>query len=335
MMTLAAPTAAEPPASGGGPRLLVVDDSAFERRCIARLLAEFDDLRVEFAPGGKAALEVVRVAPPDLILTDLVMPDVDGLELVRRTREIRPGLPILLMTAFGGEDAAVEALRAGAADYLSKTRLEKDLAATLRRALDACVVDRRRRLLNERLVRRASEFELGPDPDLVWTLAVALVEDVAASGLLERPDQIRLHVALQEALANALYHGNLEVDSELRQEDESIFYALAEKRRRLEPYRSRRIRVRAESDRERAVFEIADEGPGFDHRRLDRPVEPEDLTRIGGRGLLMMRTFMDEVVYNERGNVVTMTRRFPTPRGGGRGQSGATAACEPPPESVK
>lgn len=313
---------------------MVVDDSAFERRCIARLLAEFDDLRVEFAAGGRTALEALRDDPPDLILTDLVMPDIDGLELVRRTRELRPGLPILLMTAFGGEDAAVEALRAGAADYLSKSRLEKDLKPILRRALDACVVDRRRRLLNERLVRRESEFELGPDPDLIWALAIALVEDVAALGLLERPDQIRLHVALQEALANALYHGNLEVDSELRQEDESIFHDLAEKRRGLEPYRSRRLRVRAEYDRERAVFEIADEGPGFDHHRLRREIEPEDLTRIGGRGLLMMRTFMDEVVYNERGNVVTMTRRFPPPRKGDRGQTVATTACEASREAV-
>jgi CheY-like chemotaxis protein len=287
-----------------------VDDSAFERRCIGRLLADFDGLSVEFASGGAAALEILKSDPPDLILTDLVMPEVDGLELVRRVREARPDLPILLMTAFGGEDEAVQALRAGAADYLSKSRLERDLGPTLRRALDAFVVDRRRRMLVERLVRRTAEFELDSDPDLAWALGAALVEDVAALGMLDRPEQIRLHVALQEALANALYHGNLELDSELRQEDESIFYNLAAERRGLEPYRSRRLRVRTDFDRRQAVFEIADEGPGFDPRRLDRPVESEDLMRVGGRGLLLMRTFMDEVAYNAKGNVVTLTKRF-------------------------
>ncbi|OJW24459.1 MAG: hypothetical protein BGO49_07585 [Planctomycetales bacterium 71-10] len=317
MTPQAAPAVAAPPGPEGSPRLLIVDDSAFERRCIAGLLADLDGLRVEFAAGGLAALEAIERDPPDLILTDLVMPDVDGLELVRRVREARPGLPILLMTAFGGEDEAVQALRAGAADYLSKSRLEKDLGPTLRRALDAFAVDRRRRMLNERLVRRTSIFELGCDPDLAWALVAALVEDVAALGLLGRPDQIRLHVALQEALANALYHGNLEVDSELRQEDESAFYDLADARRGQEPYRSRRIRVRSDVDRDRAVFEIADEGPGFDHRRLDRPVEPEDLSRVGGRGLLMMRTFMDEISYNDRGNVVTLTRRLAPASGAG------------------
>lgn len=315
MTPQAASAVAASPGPDGWPRLLIVDDSAFERRRIARLLADLDGLQVEFANGGTAALEAVERDPPDLVLTDLVMPDIDGLELVRRVRETRPGLPILLMTAFGGEDEAVQALRAGAADYLSKPRLDKDLGPTLRRALDAFAVDRRRRMLNERLLQRTSVFELGNDPDLAWALVAALVEDVAALGLLGRPDQIRLHVALQEALANALYHGNLEVDSELRQEDESAFYNLADARRGQEPYRSRRLRIRSDVDRDRAVFEIADEGPGFDHRRPHRPVETEDLSRIGGRGLLMMRMFMDAVSYNDRGNVVTLTKRFaPAPR---------------------
>ncbi|WP_337172996.1 response regulator [Paludisphaera sp.] len=310
MITQLAPTVVEPPETRGAPRLLIVDDSAFERRCIARLLADFDGLRVEFAAGAAAALEALAHDPPDLILTDLVMPDIDGLELVRRAREARPGLPILLMTAFGGEDEAVKALRAGAADYLSKSRLEKDLGPTLRRALDACVVDRRRRTLNQRLTRRVSQFELESDPDLVSALGATIAEDVASIGLLSRPDQLRIHVALQEALANALYHGNLELDSELRQEDESVFHRLGDERRGMEPYRSRRIRVRSEFDRRRGVFEIVDEGPGFNHRSLDRPVEPEDLMRVGGRGMLLMRTFMDEVTYNDRGNAVTLVKHF-------------------------
>ena len=292
------------------PRLLIVDDSDFERGFIARLLAGFEGLLFEFTSCGAAALEVVRTNPPDLILTDLVMPGVDGLELVRRIRGSHPNLPIILMTAFGGEDEAVAALRAGAADYLTKSRLEKDLAPTLRRALDAFCVDRRRQGLNRRLRTRTSEYDLDCDPDLIWTLGHVLVEEVAALGLLDHPGRIRLHVALQEALANAFYHGNLELDSELRQEDESAFYLLGESRRVQEPYRSRRLRVKAALDHHSAVFVIADDGPGFDHRRFDRPVEGDDIARIGGRGLLLMRTFMDEVKFNTRGNVVTMIKRF-------------------------
>ena len=303
--------AAEPPSEEYQlPLLLIVDDSEFERRCIARILRDFDGLRLIDADDGAAALELVERDRPDLVLTDLVMPGLDGLELVRQAREMRPGMPIILMTAYGGEEEAVRALRAGAADYLPKSRMERDLPRTLRRALDVLTVDRRRQRLARRLRSRTSHFDLENDPELAWTFAQAMAEDVAAFGALEHAAQVRLHVALQEAMANALYHGNLEVDSALRQDDENVFYALAEERRRQEPYRSRRIQIRSRIDRRAAVFEISDEGPGFDPALINRSIELEDLGRVGGRGLLLIRTFMDEVGYDPKSNVLTLVKRL-------------------------
>ncbi len=123
----------------------------------------------------------------------------------------------------------------------------------------------------------------------------------------------RVGMALHEALTNALYHGNLEVSSDLRQEDESHFHDEAKRRLESEPYRSRSIHVEARLDREAATYVIRDDGPGFDVSILDRPVDPESLMRIGGRGLLLIRTFMDEVAYNDAGNQVTLVARRPSP----------------------
>jgi anti-sigma regulatory factor (Ser/Thr protein kinase) len=67
--------------------------------------------------------------------------------------------------------------------------------------------------------------------------------------------------------------------------------------------------VRAALDRGGARFVIGDEGPGFDVAALDRPIEPEELMRIGGRGLLLIRTFMDEVSHNASGNEITLVKR--------------------------
>ncbi|WP_165251536.1 response regulator [Paludisphaera soli] len=299
------------------PRLLVVDDSEFERRRIAVLLGGFEGLDVGFAPGAAEALEELERDPPDLLLSDLVMPEMDGLELARRVHEARPGLPVILMTAFGGEQEAVRALRSGASDYLPKSRLDKDLTPTLRRALDAFAFDLRRHRLARGMRSQASTYELDNDPELASMLAQVLVDEVAGLGLLDRSARIRLRVALQEALLNALFHGNLELGSELRREDEAAFHAHVAARRVQEPYRSRRIRVRVVLDRRAAVFEIEDQGPGFDVRCAGRPVEPEDLKRVGGRGLMLMRTFMDEVSHNSRGNVVTMTMRLDAGRSPG------------------
>ena len=123
-----------------------------------------------------------------------------------------------------------------------------------------------------------------------------------------RPAGCRSRIALQEALTNALYHGNLEVSTDLRQHDEREFDDLAERRRVQEPYRSRRIRVQVQLDRDAARFVVADDGPGFDTSVFDRPVQPDDLTRIGGRGLLLIRTFMDQVTFNSAGNQITMVK---------------------------
>ena len=76
---------------------------------------------------------------------------------------------------------------------------------------------------------------------------------------------------------------------------------------------SRRIRVIVRVDHHAATFIIDDEGPGFDTSRFDQPINHEDLVRIGGRGLLLIRTFMDEVVFNATGNSITMVKRFQTP----------------------
>jgi CheY-like chemotaxis protein len=290
--------------------LLIVDDSVFEHQAIGCLLKAVEGLRLIFVSGGKEALEALERESPDLILTDLIMPDVNGLELVQQVRDSFPAIPIILMTAFGSEEAAMRALRAGAANYIPKKDLARDLVETVRQILSVAAVDRHRRQLLRCLDYRESRFQLGNDPNLIASLIELLQEELDGLGILDHTERIRLSVALQEALTNSLYHGNLEVSSDLRQEDERVFCELAEARRWLPPYASRQIRVMARIDRHSATFTISDEGPGFDTSRIDRPIEPEDLVKIGGRGLLLIRTFMDEVTFNTTGNTITMVKRF-------------------------
>ena len=293
--------------------LLVVDDSVFDHQVIARLLQVMEGLRVIFASSGKEAMQTVDRELPQLILTDLIMPDMDGLELVQQVRDRFPSIPIILMTAFGSEEAAMRALRAGAANYIPKKDLARDLVETVRGILRISTVDRHRRQLLHCLNCRESTFLLENDPNLIASLIDLVQEELDGLGLFDRMGRIRVGIALQEALTNALFHGNLEVNSSLRQEDERLFFNEAEARRWQEPYTSRRIRVIVRVDHLAATFIISDEGPGFDTSRFDQPIDHEDLVRISGRGLLLIRTFMDEVVFNAAGNSITMVKRFQTP----------------------
>ncbi len=156
---------------------------------------------------------------------------------------------------------------------------------------------------------RESYFSLENDPELIGAFVDLLLDELAGMNVGDETIRLRVGVALQEALSNAIYHGNLEVGSDLRQYDECRFYELATERRSIVPYRQRRVHVRATVDRHSATFVIRDEGPGFDVSRLDQLIDSEDLMRIGGRGLLLIRTFMDEVKYNSTGNEITLVKR--------------------------
>jgi CheY-like chemotaxis protein len=261
------------------------------------------------AGDGKEALEVIARESPTVVLTDIQMPRMSGLELVVAVREKYPHLPVVLMTAHGSEEVAIQALRAGATNYVSKKALADELPDTLKSVLSVASMDKRRRRVMGCLEVREALFKLGNELELIEPLIALLMEDLGVMAGCDSAARMQSGVALTEALTNAVYHGNLEVSSDLRQEDERQFYALAAERRGLPPYRDRCVEVHARIDPTAARFVIQDQGPGFDTTKLDRPLDPEDLLRIGGRGLLLIRAFMDEMQHNETGNRITLLKR--------------------------
>jgi CheY-like chemotaxis protein/anti-sigma regulatory factor (Ser/Thr protein kinase) len=290
-------------------RVLVVDDSAVDRRMAGGLLERERHLVVAYAHDGREALEAIDASPPAVVVTDIQMPELDGLGLVEEVRRRHPHIPVILMTAYGSEEIALQALRSGAASYVPKRALARELPETVRRILQVASVSERKQRLLGCVRRRESVLELTNDADLIPPLMDLLMEDFDAMDFCDATGRMRMGVALQEAIANALYHGNLEVSSDLRQDDEREFYDLADRRRTIDPFQSRRVHLQVLIDREYARFVVRDEGPGFDTSCMGRAIEPEDLMRIGGRGLLLISAFMDEVAHNDTGNVITMTKR--------------------------
>ena len=96
--------------------VLVVDDSPIERKLAGRLLAEEDNWTIEFAEDGDVALDFVRENEVDLVVSDLQMPNMSGLELLAAIKSEFPSLPVIVMTSQGSEDVAVQALESGAAN---------------------------------------------------------------------------------------------------------------------------------------------------------------------------------------------------------------------------
>lgn len=289
--------------------VLVVDDSAVDRSLVGGLLEKAGNLKVEYAGNGLEALAVIERLPPDVVITDLMMPEMDGLELVAKVRAKFPLVPTILMTSKGSEEIAVQALQAGAASYVPKRKLALQLVDTTHKVLSVSGRQRSHSRLMGCIVRSEVTFVLGNDYTLFRPLVTYLQEAATQVGLADAAERTRLGVALEEALANALYHGNLEVASNLKEEDDAAYYALVEERCRQLPYCDRRIHIEAKFSRDEASFTIRDEGTGFDPSNLPDPTDPANLEKVSGRGILLMRTFMDDVAFSNIGNTVTLVKR--------------------------
>jgi len=297
--------------------VLVVDDAAVDRRMTGAIIENNLGWRVEYAENGASALAAMERETPRLVLTDLRMPGMDGLELVTAVRDKYPSVPVVLMTAYGNEEIAIQALRAGAASYVPKKSLDHDLAPTLEQVMAAAQTERRQQRLLQGLANTESHFVLENDRTLIPALVVLIQEYLVRLGLCDQTDRIRVGVALEEALLNAILHGNLELNSALRQQGDDPYYRLADERRQQPPYRDRQVHFTYKLSRSEAVFAIRDEGPGFDPDTLPDPTDPTNLGQIGGRGLLLIRTFMDEVTFSKKGNQITLIKRRAMNRGEG------------------
>jgi CheY-like chemotaxis protein/anti-sigma regulatory factor (Ser/Thr protein kinase) len=293
--------------------VLVVDDAPVDRLVTGAIIDQMPGWRALHAESGADALATIARDRPRIVLTDLNMPGMDGLALVAEVRRLYPAVPVVLMTAFGNEEIALEALQAGAASYVPKKSLERDLASTLERVVAAAQVEGRHQRLLERLTQAELHFVLDNDRHLVASLVGHLRSYLVRLGLCDETALTRVCIALEEALLNAIFHGNLELSSDLRQDGEEAYYRLAEQRRGLAPFRDRQVFCTTRLSRAEARVTIRDEGPGFDPSTLPDPTDPANLGRIGGRGLLLIRTFMDSVTHNPAGNEITLIKRGQQP----------------------
>lgn len=299
-------------------RILVAEDSRTQAVEIEILLqdAGFD---VHVVENGRRALETIQECGADVLLTDLHMPEMNGLELVEAVRKNFPKIPVVMMTADGTEDIAAQALKAGAASYLPKRQLEADLVITIKEVVDVLKARRNEDRVTGAIVSSDVFYRLSNDHDLAAALVARLEQQMRELKLADETDVFRMALSLKEALLNAIDHGNLELDSKLREDMATErYHELGEQRMREEPYASRTVTVRALLSDDEIRYVITDQGPGFDPATIPDPRDPENLLRPHGRGLMLILSFMDEVLHNDMGNEITLVKRRPRDQQEGR-----------------
>jgi CheY-like chemotaxis protein/anti-sigma regulatory factor (Ser/Thr protein kinase) len=288
--------------------VLVVDDSPTQLMQI-RMVLEAGGYRTTSASNGLEALDAIVGEMPDIVVTDLQMPELNGLELVAEIKVRYPALPVILTTGVGSEEIAAEALHLGATSYVPKRELGEFLCETVRQVLDVVHPENAPGEATGAIVRSDVHFEIGNSESLVPGIIARMEQTLLELRFCDEMEWMQIAMALDEAIVNAIFHGNLEVSTDLRQlDDGKPFVELVELRKTRSPFRERRVHISLTATRDRATFVIRDQGRGFDVSDLPDPTDPANLERAGGRGLLLIHSFMDEVRHNPIGNEITMVK---------------------------
>jgi len=191
-------------------RILIVDDEQHIRRVLEAVMAK-EGHQVVTAENGRKAIDVLRNGDKaDLIVTDLIMPDINGVELLAAAKETDPDLPVIMMTAHGTIKSAVDAMKLGAFDYITKPFELDDVKQLVKNALD------RREMGDSKPTRARSRSRKTRDADVIVGSSPAMREVI---DMIERVKDSRASVLVRgesgtgkEGIARALHYGSIRAD---------------------------------------------------------------------------------------------------------------------------
>jgi len=292
--------------TGAKPRVLVVDDQEALRSLLARLLERegFDPIQAE---DGAHAVEMYKSESPLVVVSDIMMPRMDGLMLLNEIRRIDRNATVILMTGQGNEDVLLKALRGGATNFFKKPFNVRELIDEIRKVVEFRLEAARSSLFSPLLVGETKQF-LMPRADSPFFPVINQIT-LQLPCLLPQEDILNLKIGIEEVITNAIEHGNLGIsfDEKSKAIQEGRLTELIADKGRESDAAGRSVRISSRLTPEMFEITISDDGRGFDWRTLPA-VEPENLLAFNGRGIFLTKIYFDEVVYNDSGNVVTLRK---------------------------
>lgn len=159
-------------------------------------------------------------------------------------------------------------------------------------------------------VSLSKTFKIKNDIFCIEKIVFALTKDFVYFMDFSSLEKVR--VGLSEMLTNAIEHGNMGItgDDKLEATESGTYYDLVNKKLADDAIMSKRVTFAYSIDKEGIEMEIEDEGKGFNVETLPDPTDPESLLKLHGRGILITRMYFDEVLYNDKGNKVSLSKRF-------------------------
>jgi len=290
-------------------KILIVEDDLASREYLKNAI-EIEGHEYRAAENGKEGLEFFSEFKPDLLLCDIQMPIMDGLELLEAVRAKKSNSIIIMITAFSTEDYAVEAFHLGANNYLKKPVRQAELLDLLQK-YDTIIKNRKAIIpkVPGDLLHREFVLEFNTHTENIPRVVDYLITETG--NLFTSDERISIELGLVELLTNSLEHGNLEIsfDEKSNALQDGVLNKLYEDRLSNPTFLARKIRVNFRMNQARAEWLIEDEGKGFDWKALQNDIQEERLFDLNGRGIFICQFLFDELEYMDKGNKVRILKR--------------------------
>ena len=285
-------------------KILIVDDEEGIRNLL-RDIFETEGYQLALAENGREALEQYEIFRPDLIIADIKMPKMDGLELLQEIRSKDNDVLIVLMTGYGSEEYAVKAVEFRANNYLHKPINQNQLKHVVKK-YESIV---RERTFQQKIIgmfkNRSFTLEFGNDLKLVSRIADRLMLETVDA--LHSKDKLGIHLGLVELITNAIEHGNLAITYDETSEyvqKEGTTHTLVKERMNDPKYGDRKVTIQFNMDQEKCEWLIEDEGDGFDWKSIPKHELSDIIMLEHGRGIYLSGLQFDKIEYLGKGNRV-------------------------------
>lgn len=259
-------------------RILVVDDEEDVRETLSEMIKELG-YQVVVAENGKEALDRIKTEKVDLIITDLSMPKMNGLELIVTSKRINPNIPIGVISAFGNVENTTYALTRGAFSFIAKPFKMPQVKELIRKGKQLRELSLGTYALME-WVQSRTEMDFPSEPSLFPSAILFAVKECQWRGIEDETRLENVAICLEELLSNAFIHGN--------RKD-----------------KDKRIKVKMAFDAEKFVLSVKDEGEGFDGENYLEKIREEQPSMPEKRGLFIVDLLMEELRFSKKGNEVT------------------------------
>ena len=260
--------------------ILIIDDVEEIRISLSKIVEQLG-ITPMTASNGVEALNLLQAEKVDLIITDLMMPEMDGLQFIVQSRKLNPRIPIAVISGYGDIKNATFALTRGAFNFITKPFTIKEVENIIRKGLRL----RELSLGTEKLlknIRNKTEITIPSYPHLLPSVTFYILKECQWRGIDNEDLLNNISVCTDEILTNALTHGN-------------------------ENNPEKTISVTLQFDTEKFTFTIQDEGKGFDVKEFDRQLKQNSIDIPNKRGLFIAEYLSDEISFNDKGNEVTAT----------------------------